>query len=439
MKQGDRVPPDGTYVYTWNPLGWPTTAGVWLYHDHSICDTESVNLGAIGLIVIHNTADKDGEVDIRAGDPNDPSKLDPAFLPGGSATGPPIRTMFFPIPPLPPHFPFRELRILPGDLHRLGVTEQTIPGQMAGMEGTKMAADVKPKRVKATEAGQEIGAPVVARTLQHGNLLLELDEKLEFVRRLGLTNYLPPPSKALYMQLFHELTGAPGMTINGRAFLGNTPTVIAGPTTRMRFGVVAMGTQFHTFHIHGHRWIIPGPAGTNPTAIQGSPQVQAVSQFEDTRTFGPANSFVFTIEEGDGFLRAAPPIGEWHMHCHVLAHMDMGMMGSLLIINGGEVFTPLPVGVPCEMPTTGGTQTVVVKNTTFTPNSITVAAGSTVTFDFQETTHTVQTVSTNMASPITITNDPGGNPNDFGQIVPIGQRPVTINGMSGGQINYQWQ
>jgi len=35
-------------------FGWPTTAGVWLYHDHSICDMENVQQGAIGLVVIRN-------------------------------------------------------------------------------------------------------------------------------------------------------------------------------------------------------------------------------------------------------------------------------------------------------------------------------------------------------------------------------------------------
>ena len=35
---------------------WPTTS-VWAYHDHSIYDMENVNLGAIGVIVIHNAAE----------------------------------------------------------------------------------------------------------------------------------------------------------------------------------------------------------------------------------------------------------------------------------------------------------------------------------------------------------------------------------------------
>lgn len=281
-KKGDRVPPGCTFDYTWiagapdeeDPTGetiepWPTTAGVWLYHDHSIYDMENVSLGAIGLIVIHNPNDAE-DVDIRRSDLV--TQLDPNFLPDGSATGP--------------------------------VTfQKTGPIQQAG-------------------------------AITHG--------------------YFAPPDKALYLQLFHTLTGTNnGMLINGRQYLGNTPTLIAGPETQMRFGIVGMGDHFHTFHIHGHRWVIPGPGGTgvpqqDPDSFQNSAQIKAISQFEDTRIFGPANSFVFTIKEGEFFgTRDDVPQGEYHMHCHVLGHMDMGMMGSLLILpDDVSPVSPLPEGVP---------------------------------------------------------------------------------------------
>jgi hypothetical protein len=42
------------------------------------------------------------------------------------------------------------------------------------------------------------------------------------------------------------------------------------------------------------------------------------------------------------------------MHCHALAHMMTGMMGSLLIVAGGELALALPVGVPCEGMDMGG-------------------------------------------------------------------------------------
>ena len=70
FKQGDRVPPGGTFTYSWNTIGWPTTQGVWLYHDHSVCDTENVSLGAIGIVVIHPPAgDPMLEQDVDSGCP----------------------------------------------------------------------------------------------------------------------------------------------------------------------------------------------------------------------------------------------------------------------------------------------------------------------------------------------------------------------------------
>jgi len=371
FKKGDRVPPAATFNYTWiagapsedDPSTiepWPTTAGVWLYHDHSICDMENVTLGAIGIIVIHNPTDAEQEVDIRK--PKNPNELDPDFLPGGSATGP-----------------------------------VTTP------------------------------------------------------RKRSRTSYFPPPDKALYLQLYHTLTGTKGgMLINGRQYLGNTPTLISGPETLMRFGVVGMGpAEFHTFHIHGHRWAIPGPDGSDQDTIQNSPQIRAVSQFEDTRIFGPANSFVFSIKEGEFFgARDDDPAGEYHMHCHVLSHMDMGMMGSLLIVpkNGG-VASALPEGVPCPSDMGGGDmggggtqmkKTVDVLDSSFSPQTLNVAPNAQVTFNFKTFPHTVQTTGHTNANSITITKDPNGSPGDVNQAIPAGQqRTVTIQGSSGGKINYE--
>jgi FtsP/CotA-like multicopper oxidase with cupredoxin domain len=329
-KKGDRVPPGGTFVYHWNTLSWPTTAGVWLYHDHSICDVENVGLGAIGIIVIHNTAD-----------PED--VLTPDVPPSGSL----VQIRCFP-------FPF-DVPILPHQLETLGA--------FTLQETAHAMSAAKPKHSGGEkEHGEE--APHAQFLVQDGDLLLEADKKLQFFRRFCRVFYSAPPTQALYLQLYHELGNA-GMHINGRKYLGNTPTLIAGQRTKMRFGVVGMGNMFHTFHLHGHRWVLPGPDGNkhaggggigDPNAIQNSALVKAVSQFEDTKIFGPANSFVFTIHEdaGEGsFMRAEPALGEWHMHCHVLNHMETGMMGSLLVIRGGETVTQLPRGVPCEMPADG--------------------------------------------------------------------------------------
>jgi FtsP/CotA-like multicopper oxidase with cupredoxin domain len=90
------------------------------------------------------------------------------------------------------------------------------------------------------------------------------------------------------------------MTIDGRAFVGNTPVFRAKVGELVQWDVMAMGSDFHTFHVHGHRWISPeGP--------------------RDTRTVGPAESFRIQWVEEDP--------GTWLYHCHVEDHMMRGMIG----------------------------------------------------------------------------------------------------------------
>jgi manganese oxidase len=90
-------------------------------------------------------------------------------------------------------------------------------------------------------------------------------------------------------------------TIDGRAFVGNTPVFESRVGDSVQWDVMAMGDEFHTFHVHGHRWRTDG----------GTP--------EDTRGLGPAESFRVRWDED------AP--GTWLYHCHVETHMAQGMIG----------------------------------------------------------------------------------------------------------------
>jgi manganese oxidase len=90
-------------------------------------------------------------------------------------------------------------------------------------------------------------------------------------------------------------------TIDGRAFVGNTPVFTSFTGQTIQWDVMAMGSEHHTFHVHGHRWIGPG----------GVPA--------DTRTIGPAETFAIRWKEDNP--------GTWLYHCHVEAHMMAGMIG----------------------------------------------------------------------------------------------------------------
>ena len=90
------------------------------------------------------------------------------------------------------------------------------------------------------------------------------------------------------------------MAIDGRAFVGNTPVFHSTVGQLVQWDVMAMGSEHHTFHVHGHRWMTAdGP--------------------RDTQTVGPAESFRFRWREEDP--------GTWLYHCHVEDHMMRGMIG----------------------------------------------------------------------------------------------------------------
>ncbi len=91
-------------------------------------------------------------------------------------------------------------------------------------------------------------------------------------------------------------------TIDGRAFVGNAPVFRSKIGETVQWDVMVMGSEHHTFHVHGHRWRDP----------DGTPR--------DTQTIGPAQSFKFRWREN------AP--GTWLYHCHVEDHMAKGMIGT---------------------------------------------------------------------------------------------------------------
>jgi FtsP/CotA-like multicopper oxidase with cupredoxin domain len=90
------------------------------------------------------------------------------------------------------------------------------------------------------------------------------------------------------------------MAIDGRAFVGNTPVFRSRVGQLVQWDVMAMGSDFHTFHVHGHRWTVGGVP-------------------RDTQTVGPAESFRIRWREEDP--------GTWLYHCHVEDHMMRGMIG----------------------------------------------------------------------------------------------------------------
>jgi len=93
-------------------------------------------------------------------------------------------------------------------------------------------------------------------------------------------------------------------TFDGLAYLGNTPTMRAKIGQRVRWRMVSLGNDFHTFHVHGHSWMHNG-------------------RFDDTIVVGPGATLTFDYVED-----AAP--GQWFYHCHVPMHVMGPGMGGMI-------------------------------------------------------------------------------------------------------------
>jgi FtsP/CotA-like multicopper oxidase with cupredoxin domain len=97
----------------------------------------------------------------------------------------------------------------------------------------------------------------------------------------------------------------PYQCINGRAYAGNTPELRARVGQRVAQHVVGMSNDFHTYHLHGHRW------------------TEADGTVVDNVTVGPADSYSLEFTEDNP--------GRWFYHCHVFSHLHEGMNGWYVV------------------------------------------------------------------------------------------------------------
>lgn len=129
---------------------------------------------------------------------------------------------------------------LPHDMNTLGMAAHTSDASkmMPMSESDQQMMENPHKRQQHKDKSQ------MSLNIKRGDLSLMVDLDKNIISTLCLPFYRQPPSKAQYLLLFHNLTDG-GSCINGRRYLGNTPTLIAGAgqdpalNTKMRFGLVA--------------------------------------------------------------------------------------------------------------------------------------------------------------------------------------------------------
>ena len=129
--------------------------------------------------------------------------------------------------------------------------------------------------------------------------------------------------------VFSSGGGAANFCLNGRAFVGNTPTIVGDTGERLRWYVFNMdlGSAWHNFHPHSVRWMLPTPPG-GASDVHG---LSPVKSFVTDTLVPPALRLPCVLEEFQ--CRAGPDAcrvqlkGDFLFHCHVEEHMMVGLAG----------------------------------------------------------------------------------------------------------------
>ena len=288
-RRSDEIFPGASWTYTFDVT--EETIGVWAFHDHAHTVQANVNRGLFGALVVR--------------DPAAPSALDvPMFLHAMQA---PSNQDAFESPVL----------------HKATLKETfehifTTAGVVAyhcKIHGPTMAGTVV----------VDPGAPA-------GDRAVDIRDNSFDPQRVSVR----PGNKVVWTlaQNFEHIVLAPGggaltYCLNGRAFVGNTPTIEADSGQRLRWHVVNLdiGSVWHNFHPHSARWSLPAPPG-------GAADVHGLSPAEgftvDT-VVPPAVRLPCRLDE----LQCDPPEeacrvpvkGDFLFHCHLEEHMMAGLAG----------------------------------------------------------------------------------------------------------------
>ncbi len=134
-------------------------------------------------------------------------------------------------------------------------------------------------------------------------------------------------------QFHHTVTSKAGAGINthclnGRGFVGNSPTIIGYQGQKIRWYVfnLDLSHEFHNFHPHSQRWRLAGenidvrslsPAESFQVETAVPPVILLTDEMEaiQARADRPADATLYRLK------------GDFVFHCHVHHHMMNGMIG----------------------------------------------------------------------------------------------------------------
>jgi FtsP/CotA-like multicopper oxidase with cupredoxin domain len=130
--------------------------------------------------------------------------------------------------------------------------------------------------------------------------------------------------------VFAEGGGGSAFCLNGRSYVGNTPTIVADAGQRLRWYLLNLDLTgvWHNVHTHAGRWRIPSPPGRSIDVHPLSPTEGFVIDTEVPRPllFMPGELGGLQEHHPEHACRVSIR-GDFLFHCHIEEHMMQGLAG----------------------------------------------------------------------------------------------------------------
>jgi len=286
-RRSDDIHPGTSWTYHYEVT--PETVGVWAFHDHHQMVQRWVNRGLFGALIVRNPKAPRAHHEIPmfvhqlAGDAAQDGFESPMLGNGASYA------------------------------HPFGTAAQSYPYHCK-IHGVTMAGSV----TVATGAPSSVSVVIGDNFFSPNSI-----------------NVAPGGTVTWFNSGHHEHIvfygggGDSSFCLNGRTYVGNTPTIEAAPGERLRWYVINVDVNetWHNFHPHAMRWQLPAPPG-------GAIDVHPLSPLEgftiDTIVPDalrlPEKLAALQKRHPKGACRV-PIRGDFLFHCHIETHMMSGLAG----------------------------------------------------------------------------------------------------------------
>jgi FtsP/CotA-like multicopper oxidase with cupredoxin domain len=286
-RRSDDIHPGASWTYRFRVT--PETVGVWAFHDHHQMVQRWVNRGLFGALIVRNPEAEcpDHEIPLfihqLSGDTAQDGFESPTLNNGASYS------------------------------HTFGTTAADYPYHCK-IHGVTMAGVV-------TVAA---GAPPSASVVIGDNFFNQ-----------AAVSVAPGGTVTWFNSGQHEHIvfagggGGSSFCLNGRSYVGNTPTIEAAPGQRLRWYLlnVDVNETWHNFHPHSTRWQLPSPPGRGIDVHPLSPLEGFTIDTIVPEPLWLPEKLAALQKRHPKHACHVPIRGDFLFHCHIEGHMMAGLAG----------------------------------------------------------------------------------------------------------------